>query len=84
MDDNLHPKSCERRKFRVAKFLNRTSKLIHQMWDKMVMVIVIKKDDKMVTTVEVTQTNLEGSLNKWAPKKKKKGGDNRGKKGEDN
>jgi hypothetical protein len=34
MDDSLHSKNYERGKFRVAKFLNRTTKLIHQMWDE--------------------------------------------------
>ncbi len=50
MDDSLHVKSCERGKFKVAKFPNRTIRLIHHMWDKMVTMIVIKKDNKMVTT----------------------------------
>jgi hypothetical protein len=71
MDDSVHLKSCERKKFRVAKFLNRTTKLIHQMWDKMVIVIVIKKEKKMVTTFEVAQTDVEGSSVIWAPKKQK-------------
>jgi len=69
MDDNMHLKSCERRKFRVAKFLNRTTKLIHQMWDKMVIVIVIEKENKMVTTSETTQTDVQGSSVIRAPKK---------------
>jgi hypothetical protein len=82
MDDNLHPKSFKRGRVRVAKFLNRTTRLIHQMWDEMVTVIVIKKDNRMVTIFETTQTNVEGSLVIRVPKKKKKG-DHRGKKGED-
>ncbi len=61
MDNNLHPKSCERGRFRVTKFLNRTTRPIHQMWDEMVTVIVIDKDNRMVTTFETTQTNVEGS-----------------------
>jgi hypothetical protein len=69
MDDSLHPKSCERGKFKVAKCPNRTTKLIHQMWDKMVIVIIIKKDNKMVTTSKATQINVEGSLVIRAPKK---------------
>ncbi len=69
MDDSMHLKSCERRNFRVAKFLNRTTKLIHQMWDKMVIVIVIEKENKMVTTSETTQTDVQGSSVIRAPKK---------------
>jgi hypothetical protein len=71
MDNSLHPKSCEKRKFKVAKFLNRIAKLIHQMWDKLVIMIVIKKDNKMVTTSTATQTNVEGSSVIRAPKKQK-------------
>jgi hypothetical protein len=74
MDDNLHPKSYERNKFRVAKFLNRTIKLIHQMWDEMVTVIVIEKDNKMVITSKVAKIDVEASLVIRAPKKTKKGG----------
>jgi hypothetical protein len=69
MDDILHLKSCERGKFKVAKFPNRTTKLIHQMWDKMVTMIIIKKDNKMVTTSKMAQINVEGSLVIRAPKK---------------
>ncbi len=69
MDDNLDSKSCERGKFRVAKFPNRTTKLIHQMWNEMVTVIVIEKDNRMVTTFKVVQTDVEGSLVIRAPKK---------------
>jgi hypothetical protein len=29
MDDNMHPKSCEKGKFRVTNFSNRIAKLIH-------------------------------------------------------
>jgi hypothetical protein len=72
MDDNLHSKSCERRKFKVANFPNRTTKLIHQMWDEMVIMIVIEKDNRMVITFEIVQNNVEGSLMIRAPKKKKK------------
>jgi hypothetical protein len=82
MDDNLHPNSCERGKFRVAKLPNRIVRLMHQMWDEMVIMIVIKKDNRMVTTFKGAQTYVEGSLMIRAPKKKKKG-DNRGKKGKD-
>jgi hypothetical protein len=38
------------------------------MWDEMVTVIVIEKDNKMVTTFEVAQTNVEGSLVIKVPK----------------
>jgi hypothetical protein len=72
MDDSLHPKSCERGKFRVAKFPNRTSKLIHQMWDEMVTVIVIKKENRMVITFEATQTVVESSSFIITPKKQKR------------
>jgi hypothetical protein len=41
------------------------------MWDEMVIVIVIKKDDKMAITFEVA-FDVEGSLGIKAPKKKKK------------
>jgi hypothetical protein len=69
MDDSLHSKSCERRKFRVTIFLNRTTKLIHQMWDEMVIMIVSEKDNRLVTTFETVQTNVEGSLVIRVPKK---------------
>jgi hypothetical protein len=62
-------KSCERGKFKVAKFLNRTTRPIHQMWDEMVTMIVIEKDNKMVTTFEAAQIDIEGSLTIRAPKK---------------
>ncbi len=62
-------KSCERGKFKVAKFLNRTTRLIHQMWDEMVTMIVIEKDNKMVTTFEAAQIDIEGSLTIRPPKK---------------
>jgi hypothetical protein len=69
MEDNLHPKSYERGRFRVTKFFNRTTRLIHQMWDEMLTMIVIKKDNKMATTFEGAQTDVEGSLVIKAPKK---------------
>ncbi len=72
MDDSVHLKNCEKGKFKVAKFLNRTSKLVHQMWDEMVSMIVIKKDDKIVTTFEATQIDVDNSYMIKAPKKKKK------------
>jgi hypothetical protein len=53
------------------------------MWDKMVTMIVIKKDNKMEINFEAAQTYVEGSSMVKAPKKQKKGGDNGGKKGED-
>ncbi len=65
--------SCERGKFKVAKFSNRITRLIHQMWDEMMIVILIEKDLKMVTTFETTQIDIEGSLMIRVPKKKKKG-----------
>ncbi len=49
----------------------------------MVIVIVIEKENRMVTTFEVAQIAVEGSLVIRTPKKNKKG-DNKGKKGEDN
>ncbi len=39
------------------------------MWDKMVIVIVIEKENKMVTTSETTQTDVQGSSVIRAPKK---------------
>jgi hypothetical protein len=72
MDNNLHPKSCEKRKFRVAKFPNRTTKLIHQMWDEMVIVIIIKKENKMVIIFKTIQTDVEGSIVIRVPKKQKR------------
>ncbi len=53
MDDNLHPKISKRKRFKVVKFLNITTRLIHQMWDEMVTMIVIEKDNRMVTIFEV-------------------------------
>jgi hypothetical protein len=69
MDNNLHPKSYETKRFRVTKFFNMTTRLIHQMWDEMVTMIVIKKDNRMVTTSKGAQTNVEGSSIIKAPKK---------------
>jgi soluble cytochrome b562 len=42
------------------------------MWDEMVIVIVIKKDDKMATTFKVAQIDVEGSSMIKALKKQKK------------
>ncbi len=53
------------------------------MWDEMVIMLVIKKDNRMMTTSKVVQTNVEGSLVIRAPKNKYKGGHNRGKKRKD-
>jgi hypothetical protein len=39
------------------------------MWDEMVTVIIIKKENKMVTTFEAIQIDVEGSLVIKAPKK---------------
>jgi hypothetical protein len=72
MENNLHPKNCEKERFKVARFPNRTTRLIHQMWDKMVIVIVIKKNKKMMTTSETPQIDVEGCLVIKAPKKRKK------------
>ncbi len=72
MDDSLHPKNCERGKFKVTNVSNKTTKLIHQMWDEMATMIVIKKDNKMVTTFETIQTNVEGSSMIKVPQKQKK------------
>ncbi len=66
------------------KFPNKTLRLIHQMWDEMVTMIVIKKDNIMEIISKTTQTNVEGSYVIRAPKKQKKGGDNGGEKGKDN
>ncbi len=66
------------------KFPNKTSRLIHQMWDEMVTMIVIKKDNIMEIISKMAQTNVEGSYVITVPKKQKKGGDNGGEKGEDN
>jgi hypothetical protein len=60
-----------------------SSQIIHQMWDEMVIMLVIKKDNRMMTTSKVVQTNVEGSLVIRAPKNKYKGGHNRGKKRKD-
>jgi hypothetical protein len=71
MDDSLHPKFFERGRFKVVKFPNRTLRLIHQMWNQIVTMIVIKKDNIMVTIFEVMQIDVEGSLMIRAPKKQK-------------
>jgi hypothetical protein len=42
------------------------------MWDEMVTLIVIKKDNRMATTSEAIQINVEGSSVIRAPKKQKK------------
>jgi hypothetical protein len=42
------------------------------MWDKMVTMIVIKKDNRVASTSKVVQTNVEGSLVIRAPKKQKR------------
>jgi hypothetical protein len=68
MDDSLHPRSIERGRFRVTKFPNRTTRLIHQMWDEMVMMIIIEKDTKMETIFEATQIDVEGSSMIRTPK----------------
>jgi hypothetical protein len=72
MDDSLHPKSSKRGKFRVMKFPIKTLRLIHQMWDEMVTMIVIKKDNRMEIIFEATQTNVKGSYVIKVPKKQKK------------
>jgi hypothetical protein len=72
VDNSLHLKSCKKGKFRVTKIPNRIARLIHQMWDKMVTMIVIKKDNKMATTSKAIQTNVKGSSMIRAPKKQKK------------
>jgi hypothetical protein len=72
MDYSLHMKNCERGQFKVAKFLNKTSKLVHQMWDEMVTMIVIENNIIIVTTFEAAQINVEVSLMIRAPKKQRK------------
>jgi hypothetical protein len=72
MDDSLHPKIYERGMFKVAKFPNTTSKFIHQMWDEMVTMIVIKKDNRMVIISKGVQIDIEGSLVIRATRKQKK------------
>jgi hypothetical protein len=42
------------------------------MWDKMVTIIIIEKDNRMVTTSKGVQTNVEGSSVIKAAKKQKK------------
>ncbi len=42
------------------------------MWDEMVTMIVIKKDNKMEIIFEATQTNVKGSYVIKVPKKQKK------------
>ncbi len=42
------------------------------MWDEMVTMIVIEKDNRMVTTFETIQINVEGSSMIRVPKKQKK------------
>jgi hypothetical protein len=49
-------------RFGVTKFLNKTLKFIHQMWDEMVTMIVIEKDNKMDYFLKAAQTNVEGSF----------------------
>ncbi len=71
MDKSPHLKSYERGKFKVANFPNMLAKLIHQIWDEMVIVIIIKKDNRMVTTSKTVQTDVEGSSIIRAPKKQK-------------
>jgi hypothetical protein len=83
MDDNLHLRNYKKGKFSVTKFPNITTKLIHQMWDKMVTMIIIKKDNKMKIIFESVQTDLEGSFVIRTPKKQKKGDKYGGEKGKD-
>jgi L-lactate utilization protein LutC len=80
MDGNLHLRSSEKGRFKVTKFLNITTKLIHQMWDKMVTMIVIEKDNRMETISEVVQTYVEGSFMIRTPME---GDDYGGEKGKD-
>jgi hypothetical protein len=42
------------------------------MWDEMVTMIVVEKDDKLMTTFVGAQTDVEGSIVIKAPKKQKK------------
>jgi hypothetical protein len=58
--------------FKVAKFPNTTSRLIHQMWDEMVTMIIIKKDNRMVIISKAVQIDIEGSSVIRAPKKQKR------------
>jgi hypothetical protein len=69
MNNSLHLKSYERRRFKVVKFHNRIVRLIHQMWDEMVMMIVIEKDTTMETIFEAAQIDVKGSYVIKAPKK---------------
>jgi hypothetical protein len=62
----------KKKRFKVTKLFNKTVRLIHQMWDKMVTMIVIKKDNIMHTIFEVAQTNVESSSMIKAPKKQNK------------
>jgi len=70
--NNLHLRSFERRRFKVAKFSNGTTRLIHQMWDGMVTTIIIEKDNKMEIIYDVAQIDVEGSYVIQVPKKQNK------------
>lgn len=54
------------------KFFNRIARLIHQMLDEMMTMIIIKKDNIMETIFEVVQIDVEGSFVIKAPKKQNK------------
>ncbi len=54
------------------------------LWDEMVTMIVIKKDNKMAITSKAAKIDVEASLVIRAPKKNKKRRQQRGKKGDDN
>jgi hypothetical protein len=71
MDNSLHPKSFEKGRFRVVKLFNRKTKLIHQMWDEMVTMMIIKKDNKMVTISKVVQIDVDSPSMNRAPNNKK-------------
>jgi hypothetical protein len=75
MDDSLHSKNTKRGRFKVAKFLNKIKKFIHQMCDKMVMMIVIGKDTRMETISKVVQIDVEGSFMIKPPPPPPRGGD---------
>jgi L-lactate utilization protein LutC len=72
MNNSLPLKSYERRRFKVVKFHNRIVRLIHQMWDEMVTMIVVEKDTIMETISEMVQIDVEGSFVIELPRSKKR------------
>ncbi len=71
INDNLHLKNIEIIRFEVTKFFNIT-RLIHEIWDEMVIMIVIEKDMKMETIFEAFLINVDGLYMFKAPKNQRK------------